>query len=37
MQELIVMTIPDKPQSKYQKYTLTQKGLELKKQLKSEK
>lgn len=37
MQGLIVMTIPDKPQSKYQKYTLTQKGLELKKQLKSEK
>ncbi len=34
MQGLIVMTIPDKPQSKYQKYTLTQKGLELKNKLK---
>lgn len=33
-QGLIVMTIPDKPQSKYQKYTLTQKGLELQHKLK---
>lgn len=37
MQGLIVMTIPDKPQSKYQKYTLTQKGLELKQKLKNRK
>jgi ATP-dependent DNA helicase RecG len=29
----VEMTIPDKPKSNLQKYRLTQKGLELKKQL----
>jgi ATP-dependent DNA helicase RecG len=32
--ELIVMTMPDKPNSRLQKYRLTEKGKTLKKQLK---
>ena len=32
----IEMTIPDKPQSRLQKYQLTEKGLELQRKLKEE-